>query len=274
MSTRIDRRMAQLKAEARPALGTYFMGGDPDYATSLSIMRALPESGADIIELGMPFSDPMADGPVIQAAGLRALKSGQTLRKTLALAADFRRHDDTTPIVLMGYYNPIYSYGVERFLADAKASGIDGLIIVDLPPEMDEELCVPAAKAGINFIRMITSNASDDRLEMLVARASGFVYCVSTHGTTGLSTPDPERVRHLVARIRTHTEVPVCIGFGIKSAADVKAFGGIADGVIVGTETVRAIARGTEIGAAVAEVSSFVRGLSAAALAVRARQDA
>jgi tryptophan synthase alpha chain len=267
MTTRIDRRMAKLKAEGRPALGTYFMGGDPDYATSLSIMRALPKSGADIIELGMPFSDPMADGPVIQAAGLRALKGGQSLKKTLALAAEFRKDDDATPIVLMGYYNPIYTYGVEKFLADAKASGIDGLIIVDLPPEMDEELCIPAAKAGINFIRMVVANASDDRLEMLLARASGFVYCVSTFGTTGLSTPDPEKVRHLVERIRAHSALPVCIGFGIKSAADVRTFGGIADGVIVGTETVRAIARGAEAGGAVAEVSAFVRELRDTALA-------
>jgi tryptophan synthase alpha chain len=267
---RIDRRMAKLKAEGRPALGAYFMGGDPDYATSLSVMQALPKAGADIIELGMPFSDPMADGAVIQAAGLRALKSGQTLRKTLALAAEFREDDGDTPIVLMGYYNPIYAYGVEQFLTDAKASGIDGLIVVDLPPEMDEELCIPAAKAGIDFIRMVVGNASDERLAKLVARASGFVYCVSTYGTTGLSIPDPERVRHLVGRIRARTKLPICIGFGIKSPADVQVFGAIADGVIVGTETVRTIARGTEAGDAVSEVGAFVRDLHQATLATLA----
>jgi tryptophan synthase alpha chain len=258
---RIDRRMAQLKAEGRPALGTYVMGGDPDYDTSVSILGALPQAGADIIELGLPFSDPMADGPVIQAAGLRALKGGQTLRKTLAMAAAFREVDDATPIVLMGYYNPIYAYGVDQFLSDAKAAGIDGLIIVDLPPEMDDELCVPAVKAGINFIRMITANASDDRLKLLVARASGFIYCVSANGTTGLSTADPQKARQLVERIRACTNLPICIGFGIKSAADVRVFGEIADGVVLGTETVRAVARGTENGAAVAELRAFVRDL-------------
>src|SRR5690606_5553088 len=180
--SRIDRRMAALKAEGRPALVTYFMGGDPDYESSLKIMKALPKAGADVIELGMPFSDPMADGPAIQAAGLRALKNGQSLAKTLAMAAEFRRDDDETPIVMMGYYNPIYIYGVDRFLADAKASGIDGLIVVDLPPEMDEELCIPALKAGINFIRLATPTTDDRRLPKVLENTSGFVYYVSMTG--------------------------------------------------------------------------------------------
>jgi len=174
--TRIDRRMAELKAEGRPALVTYFMGGDPNYDTSLRIMKALPKAGADVIELGMPFSDPMADGPSIQAAGLRSLKAGQTLARTLQMARDFREGDDATPIVLMGYYNPIYIYGVDRFLADARASGIDGLIVVDLPPEMDEELCVPALEAGVNFIRLATPTTDDNRLPTVLRNTSGFVY--------------------------------------------------------------------------------------------------
>ncbi|RUY76634.1 tryptophan synthase subunit alpha, partial [Mesorhizobium sp. M7A.F.Ca.CA.001.10.2.1] len=190
MVTRIDRRMAKLKAEGRPALVTYFMGGDPDYDTSLSIMKALPKAGADIIELGMPFSDPMADGPAIQAAGLRALKGGQTLVKTLKMAADFRTSDNETPIVLMGYYNPIYIYGVDRFLKDAIASGIDGLIVVDLPPEMDEELCIPALKAGINFIRLATPTTDDKRLPKVLQNTSGFVYYVSMTGITGSALSD------------------------------------------------------------------------------------
>ena len=173
MTTRIDRRMAKLKQEGRPALVTYFMGGDPDYETSLSIMKALPRAGADIIELGMPFSDPMADGPAIQAAGLRALKGGQTLKKTLAMAAEFRKGDNDTPIVMMGYYNPIYIYGVDRFLSDAKTAGIDGLIVVDLPPEMDEELCLPALKAGINFIRLATPTTDDRRLPKVLQQVEG-----------------------------------------------------------------------------------------------------
>ncbi|WP_436124757.1 tryptophan synthase subunit alpha [Aminobacter sp. LjRoot7] len=260
-TTRIDRRMAKLKAEGRPALVTYFMGGDPDYETSLSIMKALPKAGSDIIELGMPFSDPMADGPAIQAAGLRALKAGQTLAKTLQMAREFRKDDNDTPIVMMGYYNPIYIYGVDRFLEEAVASGIDGLIVVDLPPEMDAELCIPALKAGINFIRLVSSNASDDRLKQQLGQASGFVYCVSTHGTTGLATPDPEKVRQLVRRIRAFTALPVCVGFGIKSPDDVQTFGAIADGVVVGSEIVHAIARGIAMGSASTCVSAFVSDL-------------
>ena len=201
-NTRIDRRFAKLKAEGRPALVTYFMGGDPDYDTSLSIMKALPKAGSDVIELGMPFSDPMADGPAIQAAGLRALRGGQTLKKTLQLAREFRRDDNETPIVMMGYYNPIYVYGVERFLADAIDAGIDGLIVVDLPPEMDEELCIPALKAGINFIRLATPTTDDKRLPTVLTNTSGFVYYVSMTGITGSALPDTSKVAAAGPRFR------------------------------------------------------------------------
>ena len=242
MTTRIDRHMAKLKAEGRPALVTYFMGGDPDYETSLSIMKMLPKAGADVIELGMPFSDPMADGPAIQAAGLRALKGGQTLAKTLKMAAEFRKGDGETPIVMMGYYNPIYIYGVERFLADAKASGIDGLIVVDLPPEMDEELCVPALKAGLNFIRLATPTTDDKRLPTVLKNTSGFVYYVSMTGITGGALPDTSKVAAAVERIKRHTELPVCVGFGVKTAEQARVIGQAADGVVVGTAIVNAIA--------------------------------
>ena len=240
--TRIDRRMAKLKAEGRPALVTYFMGGDPDYDTSLSIMKALPEAGADVIELGMPFSDPMADGPAIQAAGLRALKGGQTLARTLGMAAEFRKADDETPIVLMGYYNPIYIYGVEKFLSDAKASGVDGLIVVDLPPEMDEELCIPALKAGINFIRLATPTTDDRRLPKVLQNTSGFVYYVSMTGITGSALPDTSKVAAAVQRIKGHTDLPVCVGFGVKTASQARVIGQAADGVVVGTAIVNAVA--------------------------------
>ncbi len=240
--TRIDRRMAKLKEEGRPALVTYFMGGDPDYDTSLSIMKALARSGADIIELGMPFSDPMADGPAIQAAGLRSLKGGQTLVRTLQMAADFRKNDDETPIVLMGYYNPIYIYGVDRFLADAKASGIDGLIVVDLPPEMDEELCVPALKAGVNFIRLATPTTDDKRLPKVLQNTSGFVYYVSMTGITGSALADTGKVSDAVKRIKQHTDLPVCVGFGVKTAEQARTIGASADGVVVGTAIVNAVA--------------------------------
>lgn len=242
MTTRIDRRMAKLKAEGRPALVTYFMGGDPDYETSLSIMKALPKAGSDIIELGMPFSDPMADGPAIQAAGLRALKGGQTLRKTLDMAREFRAEDNETPIVMMGYYNPIYIYGVERFLADAIDAGIDGLIVVDLPPEMDDELCVPALKAGINFIRLATPTTDDKRLPTVLRNTSGFVYYVSMTGITGSALPDTSKVATAVDRIKQHTDLPVCVGFGVKTAEQARAIGASADGVVVGTAIVNAVA--------------------------------
>ncbi|MCO5148006.1 MAG: tryptophan synthase subunit alpha [Aquamicrobium sp.] len=240
--TRIDRRFAKLKEEGRPALVTYMMAGDPDYAASLAILKGLPGAGADVIELGMPFSDPMADGPAIQAAGLRALKGGQTLARTLQMAAEFRRQDDETPIVMMGYYNPIYIYGVDRFLKEAKASGIDGLIVVDLPPEMDDELCVPALAAGINFIRLATPTTDDKRLPSVLRNTSGFVYYVSMTGITGSALPDTSKVGEAVGRIKAHTDLPVCVGFGVKTASQAQAIGASADGVVVGTAIVNAVA--------------------------------
>ena len=272
--TRIDRRMAKLKDEGRPALVTYFMGGDPDYDTSLSIMRALPKAGADIIELGMPFSDPMADGPAIQAAGLRALKKGQTLAKTLAMAAEFRKDDNDTPIVLMGYYNPIYIYGVDRFLDDAKQSGIDGLIVVDLPPEMDEELCIPALRAGINFIRLATPTTDDKRLPKVLENTSGFVYYVSMTGITGSALVDTSKVAEAVGRIKSHTRLPVCVGFGVKTAEQARVIGGSADGVVVGTAIVNAIAnvlgpKGEKTADPAEAVATLVSGLSAGVRAAR-----
>jgi len=267
MTTRIDRRMAKLKTEDRPALVTYFMGGDPDYNTSLSIMKALPTAGADIIELGMPFSDPMADGPAIQAAGLRALKGGQTLVKTLKMAAEFRASDNETPIVLMGYYNPIYIYGVDRFLKDAIASGIDGLIVVDLPPEMDEELCIPALKAGINFIRLATPTTDDKRLPKVLQNTSGFVYYVSMTGITGSALADTGKVAAAVKRIKSHTDLPVCVGFGVKTAEQARVIGANADGVVVGTAIVNAVAnvlgpKGEKTADPAEAVATLVSGLA------------
>jgi tryptophan synthase alpha chain len=274
MTTRIDRRMARLKGEGRPALVTYFMGGDPDYATSLSIMKALPRAGSDIIELGMPFSDPMADGPAIQAAGLRALKAGQTLRKTLDMAAEFRQADDETPIVLMGYYNPIYIYGVERFLSDAKQSGIDGLIVVDLPPEMDEELCIPALKAGLNFIRLATPTTDDKRLPKVLENTSGFVYYVSMTGITGSALADTTKVSAAVKRIKGHTGLPVCVGFGVKTAEQARVIGASADGVVVGTAIVNAVAsvlgpKGEKTADPAEAVATLVAGMAAGVRSAR-----
>ena len=270
MTTRIDAKFAALKAEGRPALVTYFMAGDPDHDTALGIMKALPQAGADVIELGMPFSDPMADGPAIQAAGLRALKGGQTLAKTLAMAAEFRKGDDTTPIVLMGYYNPIYIYGVERFLVDAKAAGIDGLIVVDLPPEMDDELCLPALRAGLNFIRLATPTTDDRRLPKVLGHTSGFVYYVSMTGITGTAIADTSRVNAAVARIKGHTDLPVCVGFGVKTAEHARAIGSAADGVVVGTAIVSAIAEAIAAGRdPVPAVSALVGELAAGCRASR-----
>ena len=220
MSTRIDRRFAALAQEGRAALVTYLMGGDPDPQTSLEVLRVLPQAGADVIELGIPFTDPMADGPSIQAAGLRGLKAGMTLKKVLGLVRAFRERDDTTPLILMGYYNPVYVYGVERFLDDAKSAGVDGLIVVDLPPEEDAELCIPALAAGLNFIRLATPTTDDRRLPAVLANTSGFVYYVSITGITGAATPDPSRVGAAVARIKRHTNLPVAVGFGVKNAGN------------------------------------------------------
>jgi len=239
--TRIDRRFAALKAEGRAALVTFLMAGDPDAETALAIVKALPQAGADLIELGMPFTDPMADGPAVQAAGQRALGAGQTMAKTLGIVRAFRAGDDATPIVLMGYYNPIYIYGVERFLADAKAAGVDGLIVVDLPPEEDEELCLPALQAGLNFIRLATPTTDDKRLPAVLANTSGFVYYVSITGITGAATPDAQRVGEAVARIKRHTTLPVAVGFGVRTAANARAIAAGADGVVVGSALVDAL---------------------------------
>ncbi len=241
MTTRIDHRFAALKKDGRAALVTFLTAGDPDPATSLAILRALPAAGADVIELGMPFTDPMADGPAIQAAGLRALKAGQTLKKTLDMVRKFRDGDTTTPIVLMGYYNPIYIYGVDRFLVDAKAAGVDGLIVVDLPPEEDDELCLPALKAGLNFIRLATPTTDDRRLPAVLANTSGFVYYVSITGITGAATPDPSQVNAAVARIKRHTKLPVAVGFGVRTAEHARAIAAGADGVVVGSALVDAL---------------------------------
>ena len=235
MTTRIDARFAKLAKEGRSAFVTFLMAGDPDPATSLDIIKALPKAGADIIEIGMPFTDPMADGPSIQAAGLRALKGGMTLKKTLELVRGFRKDDDTTPLVLMGYYNPSYIYGVDRFLVDAKAAGVDGLIIVDLPPEEDDELCIPALKAGLNFIRLATPTTDDKRLPAVLANTSGFVYYVSITGITGTAAPDAQRVGDAVARIKRHTELPVAVGFGVRDAARAREIAQGADAVVVGS---------------------------------------
>ncbi|MBI4275591.1 MAG: tryptophan synthase subunit alpha [Rhizobiales bacterium] len=241
MTTRIDRRFAALKAEGRAALVTFLTAGDPDFETSLAITRALPKAGADVIELGVPFTDPMADGPAIQAAGLRALHAGQTLRKTLEMVRDFRKSDDATPLVLMGYYNPIYIYGVNRFLVDAKAVGVDGLIVVDLPPEEDDELCVPALKSGLNFIRLATPTTDDKRLPAVLNNTSGFVYYVSITGITGSAAPDTVKVANAVARIKRHTKLPVAVGFGVKTAVHARAIAAGADGVVVGSALVEAV---------------------------------
>jgi tryptophan synthase alpha chain len=268
MSSRIDRRFAELKAEGRAGLITFTMAGDPDYDAALAILRALPDAGADLIELGMPFTDPMADGPAIQAAGLRALRSGQRVTKTLAMVAAFRESDATTPIVLMGYYNPIYIYGVDQFLADAKGSGVDGLIVVDLPPEEDEELCLPALNAGLNFIRLATPTTDDRRLPAVLKNTSGFVYYVSITGITGAAAPDAARVSGAVARIKGHTELPVAVGFGVKTAGHAAVIARGADAVVVGSALVDTIKtsldqNGRATGRTTAAVTELVRQLAA-----------
>ena len=267
MTTRIDTRFAALKAEGRPALVTFITAGDPDMATSLEILKSLPGAGADVIEVGMPFSDPMADGPAIQLAGQRALAGGQTMVKTLEMVRAFRKGDNDTPIVLMGYYNPIYSYGNERFLADAKSAGVDGLIIVDLPPEADDELCLPAMQAGLNFIRLATPTTDDRRLPRVLSNTSGFVYYVSITGITGAASPDPVKVAASVAHIKAKTELPVAVGFGVKNADQARAIGEAADGVVVGSALVGAIAEtldgeGKATSATVGAVAGLVRELA------------
>jgi tryptophan synthase alpha chain len=274
MTTRIDRRFAALKEDGRAALVAFVMAGDPDEATSLAIVKALPAAGADVIELGMPFTDPMADGPAIQAAGLRALHGGQNMKKTLALVREFRRGDDATPVVLMGYYNPIYVYGVGKFLADAKAAGVDGLIVVDLPPEEDEELCLPALKAGFNFIRLATPTTDDRRLPAVLNNTSGFVYYVSITGITGSAAPDAGKVAAAVARIKRHTALPVCVGFGVRNAEQTQALAQGADGVVVGSALVEAVRKslgpdGKATTSTVTAVGDLVRALAAGVRAAR-----
>lgn len=260
--TRIDRRFAELKTANRAALVTYVMAFDPDREQALAILKGLPAAGADVIELGMPFTDPMAEGPAIQAAGQRALAAGATLKGTLELLREFRATDDVTPVVLMGYFNPIYRYGIERFLQDAREAGCDGLIVVDLPPEEDAQLCLPALKAGINFIRLATPTTDDKRLPTVLTHSSGFVYYVSITGITGTAAPDIGKVQQAVARIKAHTDLPVAVGFGIKSAAQVAEFAQAADAVVVGSALVRLVEQAATPAQAVDDVLGLVRELA------------
>ena len=256
--TRIDAKFAELTAAGKKAFVAYVMAGDPDYDTSLELVKGLPDAGVDIIELGMPFTDPMADGETIQLAGQRALEGGQTLEKTLAMAAEFRKGDDTTPIVMMGYYNPIYNRGVDKFLADAKAAGIDGLIVVDLPPEEDDELCIPAQNAGLNFIRLATPTTDDKRLPKVLQNTSGFVYYVSITGITGAAAAEAPDVAPEVTRIKAQTDLPIIVGFGIRTPETSREIASVADGAVVGSAIVGKLASG----ATVPEVLEFVRGLA------------
>jgi tryptophan synthase alpha chain len=246
--TRIDKRFAELKREGRAGLVTFITAGDPDYTSSLAILSALPKAGADIIELGMPFSDPMADGPAIQASSQRALHAGQTMKKTLAMVKSFREKDKSTPLVLMGYYNPIYVYPVDRFVTDAADAGADGLIVVDMPPEEDAELRPPAAAAGLNFIRLATPTTDAKRLPAVLANTSGFVYYVSIAGITGTKAPDLAEVKGHVGRIKAHTDLPIAVGFGVKTEEQVRALAHVADGVVVGSALVAAIAQSLDQG--------------------------
>jgi tryptophan synthase alpha chain len=259
--TRIDRQFARLKAQGKKAFVTYTMAGDPDFETSLAVMKGLPAAGVDIIELGMPFTDPMADGPTIQLAGQRALEGGQTLARTLAMAAEFRKTDQTTPIVMMGYYNPIYSRGVDRFLQDAVAAGVDGLIVVDLPPEEDDELCLPAQAAGLNFIRLATPTTDAKRLPKVLTNTSGFVYYVSITGITGAGAAAAGDVGPEVARIKAATDLPVIVGFGITTPEAAAAIAGVADGCVVGSAIVNEIGAGKPV----QDVLDFVARLAAGA---------
>lgn len=274
MTNRIEARFQKCRAENRAALVTYVMAGDPDPDTARAILKALPKAGADIVEFGIPFTDPMADGPPIQAAALRALKAGQNLKRTLEDVRAFRAEDAETPVVLMGYFNPIYIYGVDRFLNDAKQAGVDGLIVVDLPPEMDDELCVPALARGVNFIRLATPTTDGKRLPAVLKNTSGFVYYVSMNGITGSALPDPSLISGAVGRIKAHTELPVCVGFGVKTADHAKAIGAVADGVVVGSAIVNQIAGSlTKDGQATADtvpaVTTLVKGLSTGVRASR-----
>jgi len=258
MKTRLDTKFQELNAAGRKAFVSYIMAGDPDFDRSLEIVRGLPAAGVDVIELGLPFTDPMADGQTIQLAGQRALESGMTLNKTLDLARAFRKDDHTTPIVLMGYYNPIYSHGVDQFLADAKAAGIDGLIVVDLPPEEDVELCIPAQAAGLNFIRLATPTTDDKRLPRVLQNTSGFVYYVSITGITGAAEADTADVAPEVARIKASTNLPVIVGFGINTPEKSRAIASVADGAVVGSAIISRIAAGDSV----SDILSFVKSLA------------
>ncbi|MEO3413714.1 tryptophan synthase subunit alpha [Roseovarius sp. CAU 1744] len=262
--TRIDAKFAELKAAGKKAFVSYVMAGDPDYDTALEIVKGLPGAGVDVIELGLPFTDPMADGPTIQLAGQRALEAGMTLERTLEMAREFRKEDDTTPIVLMGYYNPIYNRGVDSFLADATAAGIDGLIVVDLPPEEDDELCIPANKAGLNFVRLATPTTDDKRLPKVLQNTSGFVYYVSITGITGAAEAEAGDVGPEVARIKAATDLPVIVGFGINTPEKSRAIASVADGAVVGSAIVSQIADGKSASDVLAFVKSLADGAHSA----------
>ncbi|MDN6877015.1 tryptophan synthase subunit alpha [Pseudomonas citronellolis] len=260
--SRLQTRFAELKQQNRAALVTFITAGDPGYSTSLDILKGLPEAGADVIELGMPFTDPMADGPAIQLANIRALGNGQNLAKTLKMVREFRAGNDSTPLVLMGYFNPIHYYGVERFIADAKEAGVDGLIIVDLPPEHNEDLCQPAQAAGLDFIRLTTPTTDDKRLPTVLAGSSGFVYYVSVAGVTGAGAATLEHVEQAVARLRRHTDLPVAIGFGIRTPEHAASVARLADGVVVGSALVDKIANAGSSADAVQGVLGLCRELA------------
>ncbi|MCF6273945.1 MAG: tryptophan synthase subunit alpha [Rhodobacteraceae bacterium] len=258
--SRIATKFANLKAENKPAFVSFVIAGDPSYEYCLELVKGMPAAGVDIIELGMPFTDPMADGPAIQFAGQRALKAGMTMVKTLQLVRDFRKGDSKTPIVLMGYYNPIYSMGVDVFLAEAKAAGVDGLIVVDLPPEEDSELCIPAAAAEIDFIRLTTPTTDDKRLPKVMQNTSGFIYYVSINGITGSAEADAGLIAPEVARIKAASDLPVCVGFGIKSPETARAIGRISDGAVVGSAIVERIGEGQSVEAVLDFVSKMAKG--------------
>ncbi len=262
--TRIDATFARLKSEGKKAFVAYIMGGDPDAETSLSVMRGLPGAGVDIIELGMPFTDPMADGPTIQLAGQRALEGHMTMDAVLDMVRAFRAGDATTPIVLMGYYNPIYARGVDRFLAEAVAAGIDGLIVVDLPPEEDAELCIPAQKAGLNFIRLATPTTDAQRLPTVLQNTSGFVYYVSITGITGAAAAQAVDVAPEVARIKAATDLPIIVGFGITTPESAQAIASVADGCVVGSAIVKDIGAGKPVAEVLANVAALAAGAHAA----------
>ena len=256
--TRIESKFSKLGNASKKAFVAYIMAGDPDYDTSLEVMKGLPDAGVDIIELGMPFTDPMADGPTIQRAGQRALAKGMTLQRTLDMVAEFRKSDDTTPIVMMGYYNPIYNRGVQKFLSDAKSSGIDGLIVVDLPPEEDEELCIPAQKAGLNFIRLASPTTDEKRLPRVLINTSGFIYYVSITGITGAKAAEVDDVRPQIERIRESTELPVVVGFGIRTPELAREIASVADGCVVGSAIVAKLGDGETL----EQVLKFIGGLA------------